>query len=132
MNPEESSIERLKRTLYSRNEDIIPKEKRNPVLPKEFDVPTDWGSKPNYDLPPEVLIKRNNAFFNKYFFGSLLFFLVSVGVAAFIFLGGLNTISSNNIVMDITAPTSISSGEELSIGLSIKNENNYQNIQSFL
>jgi hypothetical protein len=123
MNPEESSIERLKRTLYSRNEDIIPKEKRNPVLPKEFDVPTDWGSKPNYDLPPEVLIKRNNAFFNKYFFGSLLFFLVSVGVAAFIFLGGLNTISSNNIVMDITAPTSISSGEELSIGLSIKNEN---------
>lgn len=123
MNPEESSIERLKRTLYSRNEDIIPKEKRNPVVPKEYDVPTDWGSKPNYDLPPEVLIKRNNAFFNKYFFGSLLFFLVSVGIAAFIFLGGLNTISSNNIAMDITAPTSISSGEELSIGLSIKNEN---------
>ncbi|HRH26779.1 MAG TPA: hypothetical protein PLZ99_01320 [Parcubacteria group bacterium] len=123
MNPEESSIERLKRTLYSRNEDIIPKEKRTPVAPKEYDVPTDWGSKPNYDLPPEVIIKRNNAFFNKYFFGSVVFFLVSVGVAAFIFLGGLNTISSNNITMDIIAPTSVSSGEELSIGLSIKNGN---------
>lgn len=123
MNPEESSIERLKRTLYSRNEDIIPKEKRNPVAPKEYNVATDWGSKPNYDLPPEVLIKRNNAFFNKYFFGSLLFFVISLGVAAFIFLGGLNTISSNNIAMDIIAPTSVSSGEELSIGLSIKNEN---------
>ncbi len=123
MNPEESSIERLKRTLYSRNEDIIPKEKRTPVAPKEYNVPTDWGSKPNYELPPEVIVKRNNSFFNKYFFGSLAFFLLSVGIAAFIFLGGMNTISSNNITMDIIAPTSVSSGEELSIGLSIKNGN---------
>lgn len=123
MNPEESSIERLKRTLYSRNEDIIPKEKRTPVSPKDFDIPTSWGEKPNYELPPEVIVKRNNSFFNKYFFGSIAFFLLSVGIAAFIFLGGMNTISSNNITMDIIAPTSVSSGEELSIGLSIKNGN---------
>ncbi len=123
MNPEESSIERLKRTLYSRNEDIVPKEKRTPVSPKDFNVPTSWGDKPNYELTPETIVKRNNSFFNKYFFGSLAFFLLSVGIATFIFLGGMNTISSNNITMDIVAPTSVSSGEELSIGLSIKNGN---------
>ncbi len=123
MDPEESSIERLKRTLYSRNEELVPKEKMTPVSPHENDVPTSWGDKPNYDISPEVFVKKNNSFFNKYLIVSLTFFVLSVGVAVFIFFGGINTISSNNISVDIVAPTSISSGEELSVGLSIVNGN---------
>lgn len=125
MEPEstESSIDRLKRTLYSRNENLIPKEKRTPVTPKEYDVPTSWGDKPDYSLPPEAIVKKNNSFFNKFLVGSLLFFVVSIGIASFIFFGGVNMISSNNLTVDVVAPTSVSSGEELSIGLSIVNGN---------
>lgn len=119
----ESSIERLKRNLYSRNEKLIPQEKRTPVAPKEYDVPSTWGDKPDYSISPETIVKKNNSFFNKFLVGSLLFFLISIGIAVFIFFGGVNMISSNNLTVDIIAPTSVSSGEELSIGLSVVNGN---------
>lgn len=123
-NSEESSIERLKRNLYSRNEKLVPKEKRTPVSPHEvIDVKENWGTNTDFNLSPEEMAKKNNSFFNKFLLGSLLFFLVSLGVAAFIFFGGLNMISSNNLDVKVTAPSSVSSGEELPIGLSIVNGN---------
>lgn len=120
---EESSIERLKRTLYSRNENLVPKEKRTPVSQHELSVPKDWGDKPNYDVSEEIVVKRNNSFFNKFLVGSIGFFVVSVCIALFIFFGGINMISSNNLDIEIVAPTSISSGEEMAISLSIVNGN---------
>lgn len=122
-NSEESSIERLKRNLYSRNEKLVPKEKRTPVPAHEVDVQQNWGTNTNFDLSPEAMAKKNNSFFNKFLLGSLVFFLLSLGVAAFIFFGGLNMISSNNLDVKVTAPSSVSSGEELPIGLSIVNGN---------
>ncbi len=125
MQPEsdESSIDRLKRTLYSRNEKLVPKTERTQVAPHEFDVPSTWGDKPDYSISPKTIVKRNNSFFNKFLIGSLVFFVVSVCIAVFIFFGGVNMISSNNLTIDVVAPTSISSGEELSVGLSIVNGN---------
>ena len=123
MDPEESSIERLKRTLYSRDERLVPKEKRTPVAPREVDIPTNWGDKPDFSISPEAMVKRNNSFFNKFLLWSLAFFSVSVCAALFIFFVGFNMISSNNVDIEIVAPTSISSGEELNIGLSVINGN---------
>lgn len=93
-NSEESSIERLKRNLYSRNEKLVPKEKRTPVSAHDIEVQQNWGTNTSFDLSPEVMAKKNNSFFNKFLLGSLVFFLLSLGVAVFIFFGGLNMISS--------------------------------------
>lgn len=124
MDFDKSSIERLKRTLYSRNEDVVPKEKRTPVAPHENDAPTSWGTKPSFELQPEMAHTKNNSFFNKFLIGSLGFFVVSLAIALFIFFGGVNMISSNNLDIKIIAPSSTASGEELSVGLSILNANN--------
>ncbi len=123
MNPEESSIERLKRKLYSRNDALVPKEKRSPVQGFENTVPTNWGQPNAFDISPEVMTKKNNSFFNKFLLGSFIFFVLALGVALFMFFGGLNMISSNNLDVQITAPSSVSSGEELDMGLSIVNGN---------
>ncbi|HEY4508735.1 MAG TPA: hypothetical protein VJC13_00415 [Candidatus Paceibacterota bacterium] len=130
MSPEEnneSSIERLKRTLYSRNEKLVPKEKRTPVSGREVNAPKDWGTEASFGLSPDALnnsmTKSNNSFFNKFLLYSSLFFLAALGIAGFIFFGGLNMISSNNLDIKITAPSSISSGEDLSVGLSVVNGN---------
>ncbi len=120
---EESSIEQLKKALYSRNEKVVPKEKRTPVSPHEVEAPANWGGNRTFDYSPEMVIKKNNSFFNKFLIGSLVFFGLSLAVAIFIFFGGLNMISSNNLTVTITAPSSVSSGEELDIGLSILNQN---------
>ncbi len=123
MQSEESSIERLKRNLYSRNEKLVPKEKRTPVGPHDSDTPTNWGESPSFDVSLEDMTKKNNSFFNKFLLGSLLFFFISLGAALFIFFGGINMISSNNLDVKIVAPSSVSSGEELLISLSIVNTN---------
>lgn len=123
MDPEESSIERLKRNLYSRNENLLPKEKRSTISPNELNVKSDWGDNPTFNISADEMVKRNNSFFNKFLFGSLLFFALSLGAAAFIFYGGINMISSNNLEVNIIAPSSISSGEELNAGLTVVNGN---------
>ncbi len=123
MDFEKSSIERLKRTLYSRNEKIVPKEKRTPVEVRESDVPTGWGVPKSFDMSVPDMAKKNNSFFNKFLVGSIVFFLLSLGAALFIFFGGLNMISSDNLDIKVTAPSSISSGEELLIDLNIINGN---------
>ena len=121
---EESSIERLKKTLYSRNEKIIPKEKRALMQNLDTKTPTSWGQAKSFQFSPEMMSRKNNSFFNKFLIGSLVFFVVSLGVAIFIFFGGVNMISSDNLDIKITAQSSVSSGEELDIGLSILNGNN--------
>ena len=121
---EESSIERLKKTLYSRNEKIIPKEKRTSMQNLDMEAPTSWGQAKSFQFSPEMMSRKNNSFFNKFLIGSLVFFVVSRGVAIFIFFGGVNMISSDNLDIKITAQSSVSSGEELDIGLSILNGNN--------
>ncbi len=123
MPEEESSLEHLQRNLYSRNENLVPKEKRTPVSPREVEAPKDWGTKPNFNITSEEMARKNNSFFNKFLVGSLAFFLVSLGIALFIFFGGLNMISSNNLDIKVTAPSSVSSGEELLASLSIVNTN---------
>ena len=130
MDPEqnnESSIERLKRTLYSRNEKIVPKEKRTPVSGGEIDAPKDWGTENSFGLSPDninnLMTKSKNSFFNKFLLYSSLFFLAALGIAGFIFFGGLNMISSNNLDIKITAPSSVSSGEETLVELSVVNSN---------
>ena len=122
MNFEKSSIERLKRTLYSRDEKVVPKEKRSHVEGEEPQVPPNWGEKPSFDMPLQIPAP-NNSFFNKFLVGSLVFFGLSLSVALFIFFGGFNTISSNNVDVEIVAPTSVSSGEELLTSVSVVNGN---------
>jgi len=124
MDLEKSSIERLKRTLYSRDESTVPKEKHTPVSSIENSVKTDWGTNASFGLEKEpIMAKTNNSFFHKFLGISAAFFVVSLGIAAFMFYGGLNTISSSNLDIKITAPTIVSSGEEMVIGLSVVNEN---------
>jgi len=124
MDPEESSIERLKKKLYSRNEALVPKDRRTPVGGFEVNAPTNWGD-PNkkFDISPEIMVQKNNKFFNKFLLYSTIFFFIALAAAMFIFFGGINMISSNNLDIQITAPSSVSSGEELDLGLSIVNGN---------
>ncbi len=65
MDFDKSSIERLKRTLYSRNDEVVPKEHRTPVQPTGHeDVPTTFGDKPSFVLSFEDKTNSRNSFFN--------------------------------------------------------------------
>jgi len=134
---EKSRIERLKRSLYSRDESKVPAEKRTPVSPDTLEVARDWGAPQSFDIPytdTMASVKKNNSFFNKFLGVAVIFFFLSLGVALFIFFGGLNMISSNNVDIKIVGPTSISSGEEFDAGLSVINQNrtDLQNVTLYI
>ncbi len=125
---EKSRIERLKRSLYSRDDSRVPQEKRtpvsSPVIPEEDLTPRDWGEKPSLDVPYEDIVPaKRNSFFEHFFGISLIFFCVSLGVAIFIFFGGFNMISSSNVDIKITGPSSVASGDELDADLTVLNGN---------
>ncbi len=139
MDFDKSRIERLKRDLYSRDEKRVPQEKRGIMHGRDTGtdgdgtVPHEWGPAKQFDVPweareeaaytPMSARKKNTSFFSSFLGISLIFFCVSLGIAIFIFFGGLNMISSNNVDIKITGPSSVASGDELDADVSIVNQN---------
>lgn len=120
---ENSRIEKLKRALYSRDQSLVPKENRGDIKREDLEVPSDWGTPPVFNTPPDIMVKKNNSFFNKFLTFSIIFFLLAVGVASFIFFGGFNMISSNNVDIKVAGSNIVASGEELDLNISILNQN---------
>ncbi len=118
-------IERLQKELYSRNELPVSENPSATLHEKNIEVATSWGQPKTFDYTVDPMTRRkSNSFFNKFFIISSVVFLVALSVALYIFFGGINMISSNNLDVRIVAPSSISSGEELAVGLTIINGNN--------
>ena len=119
-------IEGLNDTLYSRTRYRNPLDKRSPV--REFESP-DVGEKwqtPELDelLKHERIPPKISPLMKKIFILALLFFLATVGVAGFVFVGGVNFISSKNVDIGALGPTTISAGEVLELGVTVSNTNN--------
>lgn len=127
-----SSVERLKDAIYSRTKKPFMKgDVRTPLAPSSAHAPVTWES----DAPreaaslvgegrPEPLARpRGWSLPAKFLAGSIVFFGVAVGVAAWIFFGGINLISPKNIDIQIVAPSVIDSGKEAMFQILITNRN---------
>ena len=58
-----------------------------------------------------------------FFSGALLFFLVALGVAAYFLYFGGNSVSVNNVDVQMQGPTSIAGGDTMPLSLAITNKN---------
>ncbi len=141
------SVEGLKEKLYSRVDapEVHPEE-RTP-LPQTHTaepVPVVWEEvkkTPPVPPPPAPHIppasfhggdinaltpmkqKKRISFATKFFLFSLAFFSAGAGVAAYVFFLGGNTISPQNIDMQIIAPSLIDGGKETSFQILVHNRN---------
>lgn len=130
-------LDRLERKLYSRSSpDIIDsgrselKEvngKKGSGTEKE-EVKENWQNvKPSgFDEMAAKfsnMAQRKHSFVKKIFIFSLIFFVIASGVAAFVFLGGMNMVSSKNVDIEVVGPLSIPSGQEVSFEVSVVNNN---------
>src|SRR3989344_5765229 len=121
-----SEIEKLNETLNSRTEYEEIKDERHQV--KEFessDVKESWQS-PALDevLKGEREVPTHSPFMKKVFVFALLFFIATLIVGGFVFLGRANFISSKNVEVTVLGPSIVSAGEAFELGLSIANKNN--------
>jgi hypothetical protein len=133
---EKPAVERLKNRLYARGAKTESGEDRTPLSENESaDVPTGWNDvKPVTPVVPEIpkdplhaplpiMKKKRFSFAAKFLIGSILFFLCATGVAAYMFFGGGNLISPQNIDIQIVAPSLIDGGKEATFQVLIQNHN---------
>lgn len=151
---DKDGISRLKAGLYSRTEgqeidpnartplsrthekvdgiwhhhDSTPKEE--PAAPQEPAAPALQAADGTRRETPLELIARmqqrtkSKSYAPLFLWGSLIFFVVAAAYASFTFFGGGNTISTENIDLQIVAPSLVDSGKPATIEYIINNRNN--------
>ncbi|HVV38728.1 MAG TPA: hypothetical protein VHD31_00145 [Candidatus Paceibacterota bacterium] len=67
--------------------------------------------------------KKRMSLSTKFFFGSILFFIIAAGISALLFYGGVNTTSPQNIDVEVIAPSLIDGGKEADFEVIITNRN---------
>lgn len=122
----EENLDELERELYSRNDNFSSITKSEAKFHRhDVDVSKDWGAS---GLPvrgrftPQYTDR--SSFLKKVFVGAVIFFLISVVVSVYVFFGGRNIVSSNNVGITVTGPVSIAGGEILPLQIQVSNQNN--------
>lgn len=127
-NKNKDRIGRLERGLYSRKHVSDYEDTRTPLSGKEQEVGSSWKAD-NDDVAKLLLLEKarhereKGTLFKKILLGSIIFFLISLGIAAYIFFGGGNLVSANNIDIQVQGPTTTAGGEDVSLDVVIKNTN---------
>ncbi len=123
-----SQIEELKKTLYSRNAPLIRTKRRLRFeKPQTEGVQTDWEHPP--EDPENVELNKyyqdhSMSFLKKLFVASLLFFILAVGIGAYLVFNGANIVSANNIDITVSGPVSVAGGTPVSFEVQVINKNN--------
>ena len=114
-------IERLKKALYRRGAE--PKqEDRFELHTHEGGGAGDWGSREESSATlPEP--RTRMPFWKKFFLISVAFFIIALAVAAFVFLGNSNIVSTRNVDILVSGPVAVPAGEEVQLQIIIENNN---------
>ncbi len=132
--PEENSyIEELKKSLYSRTAPDVRTRRRTHVEEEKTGLKTDWEHPVNEIDELEMVTeveetngKHKMSFFTKLFIFSAVFCLIAVGIGAYLFWNGANLISAENIDVQISGPVSIAGGTLVSFDIVTTNNNNIE------
>ncbi len=120
--PARDPLEDLDRELYSKNVDGM----RRPdiTLPRRgFDAPKMWEHVETVKNTVKDVSKKTSVF-KKFFAFSVIFFVAALSFGAYMFFGGGNTVSSDNIIINVLGNAFTSGGEELPLEIEIANKNN--------
>jgi hypothetical protein len=118
-----SKIERLKERLYSPKSKNIEAKPRAEIYEDPHAVPGNWTKEPMVTHKKKKNL-LHNTMFRRFFITAILFFVVSVGFGMFMFFGGSNTVSADNIDIVILGNAFVSGGEELPLEIQLVNRNN--------
>jgi hypothetical protein len=119
IDPDQDSIERLKRKLYGRV-NTIPPVRRSALGERDAALPHDWQG-PENNMSKSKLLKPG--FLKRMLIGVAVLFLILLGATIFIFYRGNNTVSSENVAIEIRGPVSVRSGENVNLDVAVTNNN---------
>lgn len=121
MTLEQNRIENLKKKLYSRDEPLVLDE-RSPIQTNGVEVENNSWGQTDFKIDEPIEEQKGGSFLKKFLVVSATFFVISICIFFYnLFFGGV--LSSENVDIKITGPSSISSGDNVNLVLSILNEN---------
>ncbi|MEX0917767.1 MAG: hypothetical protein WDZ93_01270 [Candidatus Paceibacterota bacterium] len=133
---DDKRLDALRERLYARGE--APKRKTRAELKDiKQDVPTDWeqpAAEPSADIPPEIPAdtsptdtmgkrKQKYSYRAKILLTAICFFVAAVLLSSLFIAFGGNSISGDNIVIDLNGPFTVAGGEEMAIQVGVTNRN---------
>ena len=127
---EKSSIEDLKRSLYSRTTPEVRTRRKlrfhddNSTVQKSWETVAEENPQTDFNNSYKNPYKDHSmSFLKKILIGSIIFCVIAVGVGAYFFFNGANLISANNINITINGPVSIPGGAPVSFDIALTNNN---------
>ncbi len=127
---DKSGVEKLKDKLYSRKGSAASPDIRTPLEEHKPEVAPAWEAPPDPEPVPQILpslapraLKKSMSLATKFFLGAFLFFLAACGVAGYVFYGGGNLISPQNIDLQIITPSLIDGGKAATFQVIATNRN---------
>ncbi len=117
-----SSIDRVRRNLYARKAPASGEVRHDIHVPREENVVADWADNAEKKSPGFQLPSPKKSYRVLFWF-ALGLFVLSAGVAAYSFFGGSVFVSSDNVDMTITGPTTVAGGSPTSFSVAVTNKN---------
>ena len=117
-NNEADKLERLKRRLYTPQENLTSI-RRGEFSPRETASTAAWSA-PAATIPPR---KKFWSPLVIVFFIALIFFLGAAGAAVYVLYRGNNVVSPANVELTVTGPDTVKAGEILTLQVLITNHN---------
>ncbi|HEY4496198.1 MAG TPA: hypothetical protein VJC04_02465 [Candidatus Paceibacterota bacterium] len=121
MNGDIKYLNELEKHLYGQKKGL-PRFHETKLKPKTYGVNPEWEAKkeePGIFKKP----KMSGSIFKKFFFISIAFFIIALGVSLIIFLSGGSIVSSENIAISVSGTGFATGGEKLPLLVEISNKN---------
>jgi hypothetical protein len=114
-----SALGKARERLYSPGEASPPVA---PVFPRSTDssIPHAWKERLQLS---SFGAAHHVHFASRFFFVAIAFFVISIGVSAFLFYTGGNTVSVDNIELTIQGPTTVAGGDTVPLSIVVTNKN---------
>ena len=119
-----NKIEDLKSKLFNKNYKVKIEHRDNFPHFQKREVMDSWGkkTKEEQNFGDEILMKTS--LFKKFFIFSIIFFVLAICYASYIFFAKGNTVSNDNIDISLLSNAFTAGGEEYPLLLEIANRNN--------
>lgn len=119
-----SRIEELKSKLFSKNFKTTIEHRDSFSHRHNEEVTDSWVVQDSGIVNMSHKFFMKTSFFKKFFIASAIFFATAVLYGAYMFFGGGNTVSNDNIDITVIGNTFTAGGEELPLQIGITNRNN--------
>ncbi|MEI6580720.1 MAG: hypothetical protein WCO07_00940 [bacterium] len=116
-------IEEMKTKLFSKNYEVKIEHRDGFVYKNDKKVPESWAKEEQMKSNIQEKFFKKTSVFKKFFIFSIVFFVLALGYASYMFFAGGNTVSNDNIDIAVLGNTFTAGGEELPLQIEITNRN---------